>query len=288
MGPFYITGASGVIGSALATHFGTRAVAVARRPCPDFSSSKLTKAYESADWLDDPDGVILHCAGYSNPREAWPDYGSLRDAHIKPQLQMIETLVHRGWHGRLVYFSTAGIYGNAQSLPIPESHPAEPVSPYAQHKLELEQKFADLAARHGFELVILRIANPYGASAFKPHQGVIPLLFNAARTDTPFRLIGSGKSLRDYIALSDLCRAVEAAAVVPLQTPLTLNIGSGKGTRLLELIALLEQLLNRQIKLEQRPAEQEPSDSVLDINNARQTLGWAPEIPLKTGLRSLL
>lgn len=288
MGTFYITGASGFIGSALAAHLGDGAISVSRAPCP--AGGLQINDYTDTRWMaaKDTDATILHCAGDANPRRTRPD-NPTQPTDALPHAHMIEALAARGWRGRLVNLSTAALYGNSDTLPIPETHAPSPVSPYGAHKLDLERRFETLAHIHGFDLVNLRISNPYGGTVIRDNRGVIPMLIRAARQKTPFRLLGNGRVLRDYIAMPDLCRAIARSAEVPIDdNVLTLNIGSGTGTRLLDLIALVERLSGQRIALDRAPARQEAGDSVLDISTARQRLGWAPEIPLEVGIYNLL
>lgn len=296
----YITGASGVIGSELAAHFsqipdyGT--IAVSRRPCPtlpaDHPSQKTVNTVFDADWLDanDSDATILHCAGLANPRIDFRNFAVLAQEHILPHIEMVETMLTKGWRGRLVFFSSGGaVYGNPLEMPIKETHPTSPLGLYGLHKLCLERALIQLAEERGFELVILRVSNPYGTMVSKPGQGVIPILINAFLNDQPFTIIGDGSAERDYIELSDLCAAVESVTNVAMSDPaLVLNIGSGQRTSLNEIIRLLGGLLGSDLKTSFVASQNEVHSNVLCCDLARDLLGWQAKVSLQDGLKAML
>jgi len=297
----YITGASGVIGSSLAHHFVTaterRISAVSRRPCPTLPENHpaqncITDLFD-AGWLapEDMDATILHCAGLSNPRLEFRNFADLSRDHILPHVDMMERLLARGWSGRLIFFSSGGtIYGDTLELPIRETHPTNPKSFYGLHKLCLERAFIQMARTHGFELVILRVANPYGGQISKPQQGVIPILLNCIEKGRPFRVIGDGSAERDYIEMSDLCDAVARTAAMDMRSRsvMVLNIGSGTGTSLNDLITMMERIIGKALVRSHHPALHDVQSNVLDCQRARNALNWHPKIVLEAGLRKLI
>lgn len=291
----YITGASGVLGSELTLHFiqksGFRVGAVSRRPCallPVDHPAQITviNPFDAA-WFapDRKDATILHCAGLSDPRQDFPSFSTLTQDHILPHLAMVEALLARGWKGRLIYFSAAAVYGNALHLPIAETHPTSPISFYGLHKLCLERALEHLARTRGFELIILRVANPYGTTLTKLNQGVIPILFRAYLTDSLFNVIGDGSTQRDYLEISDLCRAVALCVNHRMQDPvLTLNIGSGEGVALTELIKIIGGVMQRRLRTRHLTAVHDVNSNILCRARARDVLGWQPHVPLIDGL----
>jgi UDP-glucose 4-epimerase len=292
----YITGASGVLGSELAHHFvknsSFRVGAVSRRPCPllpqDHPAQITVASPFDADWFspDRAEATILHCAGLSDPRKDFDSFATLAQDHILPHVAMVESLLARGWKGRLIYFSSGGaVYGNTLQLPIPETHPTSPISFYGLHKLCLERALEHLARARGFDLVILRVSNPYGATVTKLNQGVIPILFRAYLTDSLFTVIGDGSAQRDYIEISDLCRAVSLCVTHQMQEQiLTLNIGSGDGIALSDLITMIGGVLNRRLRTRHLKAVHDVQSNILCRRRAREVLGWQPHVSLNEGL----
>lgn len=293
----YVTGASGVLGSELTRHFldqhNLRVSAVSRRPCPLLSPTHAAQSVVAdpfaATWFSPRrmDATIIHCAGLADPRQEFDSFATLARDHILPHVAMIEALLDSGWKGRLIYFSSGGaVYGNTLQLPIPETHPTSPISFYGLHKLCLERALEHLARTRGFELIILRVANPYGAVVSKLNQGVIPILFRAYLTGSLFSIIGDGTAQRDYLEISDLCRAVSLCVNHRMQEQvLTLNLGSGEGVALNDLIAMIGGILNRRLRTRHLPAIHDVQSNVLCRQRARDVLGWQPQVPLSVGLQ---
>lgn len=222
----------------------------------------------------------------SNPRLEFQSFSTLAQDHILPHVAMVEALLARGWRGRLIYFSSGGtVYGNALQLPISETHPTSPVSFYGLHKLCIERALEHLARARGFELIILRVSNPYGGALAKPNQGVIPILVDAFLNNRPFQIIGDGSAKRDYLEISDLCRAIEFCIRHRLDDPvLTLNIGSGEGTTLTSLITLIGKLLNRNLCTRHVASVHDVQSNVLCPRRAQEVLGWRAKVALPDGV----
>lgn len=290
-----------MIGSELAAAFvngdgSARVTAVSRRPCPtlaaDHPAQRHAGAIFDASWLapDDTDATILHCAGLSDPRATFRNFAVLAHEHILPHVEMVEALLARGWRGRLMFFSSGGtVYGDALHLPIREDHPKAPVSMYGLHKLILERALAQMAEDRGFELVVLRVSNPYGSMVSKPNQGVIPILIKALLRDVEFQIIGDGYAERDYLEITDLIAAVRKVITFEMQGLVEIfNIGSGERTSLLDLIALLERLTGHELRTVYSPSKLDVKSNVLDCSRAREMLGWEAQVPVEAGLAKLV
>ena len=290
-----------MVGSELAAAFvnggdaaGVRAVS--RRPCPtlaaDHPAQFQVRAIFDGSWLapDDTDAAILHCAGLSDPRATFRNFSVLAHEHILPHVEMVEALLARGWRGRLVFFSSGGtVYGDALQLPIPEDHPKAPISMYGLHKLILERALAQMAEDRGFDLVILRVSNPYGSMVSKPNQGVIPILIKAMLRDAEFQIIGDGHAERDYLEITDLIAAVRKVIAFGMREPVEIfNIGSGDRTSLLGLIAVLTRLTGHELSTVYSPSKIDVKSNVLDCSRAREMLGWEAKMPLEDGLAKLV
>lgn len=290
-----------MIGSELAAAFidgdgagGVRAVS--RRPCPtlaaDHPAQFQARAIFDGSWLapDDTDATILHCAGLSDPRSTFRNFAVLAHEHILPHVEMVEALLARGWRGRMVFFSSGGtVYGDALRLPIREDHPKAPISMYGLHKLILERALAQLAEDRGFELVILRVSNPYGSMVSKPNQGGIPILIKAMLRDAEFQIIGDGRAERDYLEINDLIVAVRKAIAFKMHEPVEIfNIGSGKRTSLQDLIKILTELTGHKLRTASSPSRIDVQSNVLDCSRAREILGWEAKMSLEDGLAKLV
>lgn len=292
----WVTGASGVLGGEIARYLAGRTTepvkAVVRRETAGLQGPQIERVLHPnvfiPSWMDDarPDSVIIHCAGMSNPRATFQNVSEVMDQQVLPNIRMLEGLLKRGWRGRLIYLSSGGtVYGEPLQLPIPETHPCNPINDYGIQKLFVEQALSRLARTWGFELLILRVSNPYGSTASKPTQGVVPILFNAFQSQRRFEIFGDGSAVRDYLYVDDFNEAVECAVRCELSRPVEiLNIGAGKGVSINQLIQLMGDMLGRQLDCVHRTEHTNVSSNVLDCRRARDILGWQASTSLEAGL----
>ncbi|WP_165978813.1 GDP-mannose 4,6-dehydratase [Antarcticimicrobium luteum] len=138
------------------------------------------------------------------------------------------------------------------------------------------------------EASILRVTNTYRVGqAIKPGFGVIPTLVNALRTGDSFKIFGSGNMQRDYVNVVDVQRAI--AAAIDAGGAGVVNIGTGRGTSINELIAEVQELSGRTLNVEYVEADKnEPTYYQLDISRAENALGWKPTVSLREGLTQIL
>jgi len=187
---------------------------------------------------------------------------------------------------RLVFVSSGGtVYGAAHQIPIPESHPTEPICSYGIHKLALEKYLQLFRLQGRLDSVILRISNLYGESqdCTRP-QGAVAHFVNRALEGAPIEIWGDGSAVRDYIYINDAVTALLQAASYA-GTERLFNVGSGQGITLNRLTELLGQRLSRTIAVEYRPPRNcDVQANVLDISRAQRELSWAPSVPFEVGL----
>jgi UDP-glucose 4-epimerase len=193
---------------------------------------------------------------------------------------------------RIVFSSTCATYGIPQRVPIPEDHPQHPISPYGFTKLVIEHALADYCRAYGIGYAALRYFNASGAAAdgtigedHDPETHLIPLVLQVALgqrdaaeifgTDYP---TPDGTCIRDYIHVVDLAEA-HLLALEKLQPgiELKLNLGTGRGASVREVIELCREVTGHEIpaRAVQR-REGDPPELVADPSHARRVLGWQP------------
>jgi UDP-glucose 4-epimerase len=195
--------------------------------------------------------------------------------------------------GKIVFSSTAAVYGDPVRIPIDEDHPKAPLNPYGSTKLAVERMLAECSAAYGLSAAALRYFNAAGAEAeaglgerHEPETHLIPLVLRAAAHGTPVHVFGNdyptrdGTCVRDYIHVSDLC-AAHLLALEWLQTRGAcecFNLGNGEGFSVLEVIEAAERVTAKKIStnLDQRRAG-DPAALVADAAKARRVLGWQPK-----------
>ena len=192
----------------------------------------------------------------------------------------------------IVFSSTAAVYGDPDSVPIPETAPLRPVSPYGESKLMVERVLSWLDACSSLRSVCLRYFNACGAEPefgigeeHDPETHLIPLIFNAIRTGTPLTVFGNnydtpdGTCIRDYIHVSDLAAAHSAALDHLLAGGVSgaFNAGTGRGFTVLEVIRAVEKVTGREVPfVVGARREGDPPSLVADSSKLQKTLGWSP------------
>jgi len=183
---------------------------------------------------------------------------------------------------RVVYPSSAAVYGNVTTLPIREDAPLAPVSPYGIHKRVVEELFALQARHYGLSLALVRLFSVYGSGLRKQ------LLWEAseklARGDT--RFFGSGAELRDWLHVEDAARLLVQASEHASEGCPVVNGGFGVGVTVRELLAGLFVCYGRDDApvFTGQPRSGDPHGFVADVSLAR-TWGWQPRVCWEGGLR---
>ncbi|MGE5482431.1 MAG: NAD-dependent epimerase/dehydratase family protein [Bacteroidota bacterium] len=185
---------------------------------------------------------------------------------------------------RLVFSSSAAVYGNPVALPISESHPTEPLSPYGLSKLTAEKYLGWLKLQHSLDTVVLRYANVYGPRQNAAGEaGVVAIFVDRAKRECPIEVFGDGQQTRDFVHVSDVVAANLLAAEHGAPGPL--NISTGVATSVAALHELVAARSGRAAKVVHRPPR--PGDirhSTLDNSRAREVLGWEPRMTLTAGI----
>jgi UDP-glucose 4-epimerase len=194
---------------------------------------------------------------------------------------------------RIVFSSTAAVYGNPQRLPIDEDHPKEPTNPYGSSKLAIERMLAECSEAYGLRAASLRYFNAAGADAqaglgerHDPETHLIPLVLRAAAKGTRVSVFGTdyptrdGTCVRDYIHVTDLCDA-HVRALDWLSTNgryECFNLGNGDGATVLEVIEAARRVTGKPIKVSKAPRRPgDPPALVADAAKARRVLAWQPK-----------
>ena len=141
---------------------------------------------------------------------------------------------------RVVFASSAAVYGNKVHLPISEDQPTMPISPYGLQKLVSEQYANLFAQKLDISFIALRLFNVFGPrqDPNSPYSGVISIFTKAMQTGMPIAIYGDGKQTRDFVFVKDVADAFTKALTIPFPAGscITCNVGTGQETSLLDLI----------------------------------------------------
>jgi UDP-glucose 4-epimerase len=191
---------------------------------------------------------------------------------------------------RVIFASSAAVYGDDIRLPKTESMPADPITPYGVDKRCSELIGHCYARTFGLEFVSLRYFNVFGSrqDPSSPYSGVISIFCDCFRQGLAPTIYGDGYQTRDFIHVSDVVRANLLALEHPDVSGKTLNVGRGTAISLLDISSLLSDITGQ--KLQPIHKQSRPGDirhSLADIS-ALKSLGWSPKTNIKDGLLELL
>lgn len=208
------------------------------------------------------------------------------EVNVKGTINLLEACVDSNIK-RLVYSSSAAIFGEAKYLPVDEDHPLNPESPYGVSKLSAEKYCFAFHKVHGVPATALRYFNVYGPRQESTDYGnVIPIFLSRIKDGKPLTIFGDGKQTRDFVFVGDVVTANILAAAHPAAVGQIFHISTGKGKSVEELVRILNQITAREnpiIRADARAGEVRHSRA--NIKKARKMLGYSPQTDFKEGLR---
>lgn len=187
---------------------------------------------------------------------------------------------------KVIFVSSGGtVYGVPRQIPIPETHATDPLCSYGICKLAVEKYLHLFQTLHGLDYCVLRLSNPFGErQRIASAQGAVTTFLRKALNREMIEIWGDGSVVRDYIYVGDAVQAM-IAATNRLADVRVINIGSGLGQSLNDILTAIEQLTGRAVRrsyVAGRPFD--VPANVLDITRARDTLGWQPRVSFAEGL----
>lgn len=233
-----------------------------------------------------PEGII-HFAAFIEVGESMENPGKYFGNNVACGLNLLDAAVSHGVR-KVVFSSTAAVYGMPGHIPIPETEPTHPINPYGESKLMFEKILTWYRRIHGLEYTALRYFNAAGATAsfgedHSPESHLIPIVMQAAEgkrdsvsifgTDYP---TPDGTCIRDYIHVLDLAQAHLLALECNVSG--AFNLGSGSGHSVRAVIDTVREVTGENltvIEAERRPGD--PPRLISDSTAARDVLGWKPE-----------
>ncbi len=234
-----------------------------------------------------PDAVV-HCAAYKSADESVRDPVAYERANVEATRGLAEAMVAADCT-QVVFASSAAVYGNADTARVSELTALRPASPYADTKVRAEILLDAFAEANQWGVCHLRFfnvcgAHPSGALGELPGgpPNLLPILLDAARSALPLaRVFGTdwptrdGTCIRDYVHVLDVASGILAVLDQPGPGSRVYNLGTGRGTTVLEMVAAVEQATGREIRVE--PCPRRPGDPVAseaDVGRIRSELAW--------------
>ncbi len=259
--------------------------------------SLLDEAFARETLAEGFDGV-LHFAALSLVAESVEEPERYYRNNVGGTLNLLDAMGEAGVP-RLVFSSTAAVYGEPEEVPIPETAPTAPTNPYGSSKLAVDRLIGHVARARGLSATSLRYFNVAGASGrfgedHEPETHLIPIVLQAAAGGRgPVKIFGTdyptrdGTAVRDYIHIEDLGRAhLLALEASEPGRHRVYNLGNGSGFSVLQVVEAARSVTGVGIRTEEAPRRAgDPPELVASSDAIRADLGWKPEKP---GLEAMI
>lgn len=236
-----------------------------------------------------PDAVIHLAAQISVPRSLEDPIADL-DLNLRASVRLLQWSAGVGAR-RLVFASSAAVYGEPTRMPVSEDMSDQPSSPYGASKRAAELYLGCLGPALAVETAALRLFNVYGPrqDPGSPYSGVISQFIARARAGAPLTVLGDGRQTRDFVYVGDVARAFVRALDVPNLGGLVCNIGTGVTVSIAGLAAAIVGAAASDSPIVHGPARAgDIAHSQADCSRARERLGFTAEVALGEGLRRTL
>jgi UDP-glucose 4-epimerase len=244
--------------------------------------------------------AVIHFAAFIAVGESTVQPEIYFQNNVSGSLSLFTAMVRAGVR-RLVFSSTAAVYGMPASSPITEDFPYDPINPYGESKVMVEKMLRWFDSIHQLRSIALRYFNASGAEPHgrfgeehEPETHLIPLLLRAVKTGKPITIFGDdyptpdGTCIRDYIHVLDLAEAHVVALESLLDGGVSdrFNVGTGVGQSVLQVMRAVEETTGKKVPYTIGPRRDgDPAALVADSGKLQRTLGWKPRY---TSLREIV
>ena len=237
--------------------------------------------------------AVMHFAAWALVGQSVTDPAGYYRNNVEGTLSLLRAMAATGVR-RLVFSSTAAVFGNPERTPIDEAHPTAPINPYGETKLAIERALPHFGRAYGLRAVVLRYFNAAGADpdgelgeehAIETH--VIPRAIQAVLGGGPLQVFGDdyptpdGTCLRDYVHVTDLA-AAHVLALGRLESAgesATYNLGNGTPFSVRDVIRTVEEVSGRPVPMVAAPRrEGDPAVLFASSQRIREALGWQPRL----------
>ena len=238
----------------------------------------MTKALRGHD-------AVIHLAGSLEVGVSVKQPVAFAENNIVNSVRLLEAM-RRADVGKIVFSSSATVYGLPKRLPLREDDPlGMQANPYGATKVSVETFLGVYHQLYGFDVAILRYFNPYGPNELcDPETHAVPNIVRAALERRPIPLYWKGEQVRDYIYVEDLARAhIQPLKVRGFEV---FNVGTEVGTKVIDIVHAVFRILGYEVPLDdlgERPGD--VPASYASSQKLREQTGWHPQVDLEEGLR---
>ena len=296
---FVVTGGAGFIGSHITHHlveknyqvtviddvnietlenFGNTIKTVEFKKINILNYEDLRKAFRNVDG-------VFHQAALTDVQESFRKPNLYYDVNVKGTENILK--IAEEFNFKVVFASSASVYGNPEKIPIKETAVRKPLNPYGITKLECE-KLVEKYSKRGNQVLTLRYFNVFGKRQTSSYAGVIIRFLDKIKNKMPPEIFGDGSQTRDFIYVDDILSANLSAMKSDIGNGF-FNIGTGVKTSIKDVANLMIELSGYSLEpLFKKPVSGDIKQSQADISLANKLLNWKPKITLREGLKNLL
>jgi UDP-glucose 4-epimerase len=230
---------------------------------------------------------VFHLAAHVGNIRSLKDPYLDMDVNIGGMLNLLEACRANTNLKRLVYSSSAAIYGEAKYMPIDEDHPLYPESPYAVSKMAAEKYAFAYYKDYGIPTATVRYFNAYGPRQdSSEYANAISIFLSRTLDGKPLTVYGDGEQTRDFIFVSDIVNGNILAATTPAAVGQVFNISAGQVHSILQLIQVIREVTGKEAPYSHAPSRAgEVRHSKANTDKAKKMLGFSPKTDLKEGIR---
>lgn len=247
--------------------------------------------------------AVIHCAALVSVPDSWRRPAEFESVNVEGTRGVLDALRRHGCN-RLLFSSSAAVYGDHAEDVLSEILPLRPTSPYGRTKEQAEKAIAEVVRVTNLRAILFRYFNPIGADPLLrtgPLQGattVLSRMLDAEEREEPFRITGTtlstpdGTGVRDYVHVWDLAMA-HIAGLEKLAQPVegellaaeALNLGTGTGTSVLELVQMMRHITGTSVEIEPLPVRAGDIEvAIADTRLAGTRIGWQPQLTLERAI----
>lgn len=238
--------------------------------------------------------AVIHFAAFAYVAESVEDPHLYYDNNVAGTISLLDAMRQAGI-GKLVFSSSCAVYGNAETVPIAETHPTRPVNPYGTSKLMAETIIREYVRSFGLRAVALRYFNAAGADPdgeigelHDPEPHVVPSFLGALAAEREALIFGDdwptpdGTCVRDYVHVCDLAQAhVDALSHMSANQGFeAVNLSTGRGWSIREIVEIVNRVTGQELRVRIAPRRAgDPAILIGDATRARTVLGWTAKMP---------
>ena len=231
--------------------------------------------------------TVIHLLSSTTPKDSNEDMAFDIENNLIQTVRALQVFTKSDVK-KVVFISSGGaIYGNPEKCPVKEDSVVSPLCSYGVVKYAIEKYLELFRNLFGLQSVVLRVANPFGPRQNPIGiQGIVSNALNNVLQAKPVVIWGDGSAVRDFFYVEDLADAIYKATINDTSTNI-INIGSGIGTSIRELLRLIQETIDLKFEVRfEKSRDFDVKEIFLDISRAKTEIGWVPQSSIIDGLQS--